>query len=156
MYDTLLVQTHARLASKLLMASGAVEKRERASICLLFERADEEIADVFVSEILDDYKSLDIVKIDYSSQLQRCNSSQLLFLLNTKTQNIESVVEYAKKRSKLTMSYDSSYLKFGVILSLHIGRSVKPYINFKSANVSGVQLGNALKRVAKPWKGGWL
>ncbi len=155
-YDTLLVDTHATLAPKLLMMSSVSKDIEHLSICIVCENTDDGVALRFKQTLHHKYKNIKTVSSHYVKMQSECSRSHMLFLFDAPDEIIAKSVKYAKLNHKLTMSYSSRYLDLGVLLSLHIGRSVKPYLNLSPSKEYGISFSNSLKRVSKLWKGGWI
>ena len=80
------------------------------------------------------------VKILQYENLNNKTKTTSLFLLESDEEDIKKAVEYAKHHSILTFSYNEKNLKHGVMMSLFIGKSVKPYINKSAIKNNNINL----------------
>lgn len=156
-YEPVLLETQAKLAPRLLMMSEGVEARsaDLLSICVIYEAGEGEVADAFAGMVRsaypDGWKSMRIriVKSRYEALETRCDRCELLYLLNADEEKVRRAVSYATAHRKLTMAYENRFLEYGVLMSLHVGRSVRPYLNLQQAKEAGIHFSSGLKRISK-------
>lgn len=156
-YEPVLLKTQAKLAPRLLMMTKGVAYKasNRFTICIVHEAGEERTAADIKDALLAYYPSgwqyhtMQIVTGKYSEMQRTCADSEILFLLNSSEETIRETVAFATATRKLTISYDSSYLEYGVLLSLYVGRSVRPYLNLMQAKKAGMHFDSDLKRISK-------
>lgn len=154
-YDNDLLNTYAKLSPRFILLSTQVDKIEdEINICLLHDKLDEKSALHFIELINDNYPkgikkySIKTTKT-YYEDIDSCKSSNLLFLLKSKSDVIDTTMVFAKQNKIMTISYDSTLLENGVDISLFLGRNVVPYLNMKSMREKEIELDNRLLRISK-------
>ncbi|MHC3993593.1 YfiR family protein [Thiomicrolovo sp. ZZH C-3] len=156
-YEPVLLETQAKLAPRFLMMSEGVADTDEGvlSICVVYDEGEEEVADAFAGMVRAAYpdgwkgKQIRIIKSRYGELEQRCGRCELLFLLSAEAPDIRRAVSFATAQHKLTVSYENRYLEEGVLISLHVGRSVRPYLNLTQAKAAGIHFSSGLKRISK-------
>ncbi|WP_416768718.1 YfiR/HmsC family protein [Sulfurimonas sp. ST-25] len=156
-YETVLLETQAKLVPRFLrMSTGVMNNVEgRLAICVVYDEGEAEVADAFAGMVRSAYpdgwkgERIWIVKSRYGSLERRCARSELLFLLNAEEPKVWRAVSFATAKRKLTVSYENRYLEEGVLVSLHVGRSVRPYLNLSQAKAAGIHFSSGLKRISK-------
>lgn len=157
MYETTLLQTQARLAPRILMLSEGVRFQTpyRFSLCVVHEPGDEAAAALFKESMLAyypngwQYHSMQLVDATYATMAADCNGSEIIYLLNASETEIAAAAAFAVNNQKLSMAYDSHYLSVGVMLSLSVGRAVRPYLNLGAAEKAGIDFDADLKRISR-------
>lgn len=138
----------------ILMSSQKERIKETIETCIISDKIDERTALLLIDKIYDAYPNgitnhpLKLTSSTYNS-IEKCQNSQLIFLLNTNEKNIEKTVQYAHDHAVLTMSYDPKYLENGVGTSLFFGRKVTPYLNINALRKNGIEIDNLLIRISK-------
>lgn len=157
MYETTLLQTQAKLAPRILLMGKGIPFKEpnRFSICIVHEPGDEKTAAAFKESLLANYPSgwrfhsMEVADSIYASMEQKCADSEMLYLLNTSEPNINKAVEMARRERKLTMAYEHHYLSYGVMLSLYVGRDIRPYLNLDATSDAGIAFENDLVEMSR-------
>lgn len=156
-YETVLLKTQAKLTPRLLLMTDGVafEAQNRFTVCIVREPGEEAVAGTFRDTLLAYYPSgwqyhtMQIVESPYETLEETCAGSEVLYLLNSSEANVRRAVAFATAKRKLTVSYENSYLSYGVLLSLHVGRSVRPYLNLLQAKRAHIRFDSDLKRISK-------
>jgi hypothetical protein len=123
-------------------------------VCIVNEKIDENTAFSLMDKLHDAYPNgisnhfLTTLNSTYTT-IDRCQNSQLIFLLNTNDKNIEKALQYSEVHKALVMSYDPKYLENGVEASLFLGRKVTPYLNISALRKNGIEVDNLLIRISK-------
>ena len=137
-----------------LMSSQKDKINDEISICVLHNDIDEKTAISLIEKTNNNYPHgiknyrLEFIRVTYSN-LGKCENSTLLFLLNSNEKSIEQALEFSRKKSILTISYDSMLLSSGVDMSMFFGRKITPYINVNSIRKKEIKLNNNLLRISK-------
>lgn len=160
-YDTTLLQTHAKLAPRLLFLSQGVmfEAPNRFGICIVHEAGDEKAAQTIESTLIAyyptglNYHSMTITRSLYARARTECIAHELLFLLDAPDDKIARIIRFASQNKKLTMSYDPRHVDAGALLSVHVGRRVEPILNVAAAKRSGIAFGTSLLQIARVQNG---
>jgi len=159
MYDQKLLQIHAKIAPRILYMIAAKNPlpATRLSIAIVYEEGDAKAARELCRYIDRAYpegmgdKTLNIEMISYAS-FEKVPENTLIFLLDASDSKIARVLAYAKKHRLITMSYHERYLEKGVLISLHIGKTLKPYLNILAAKESDIVFSSTLILVSKIYK----
>lgn len=136
------------------MSSQKEEIKENIELCILHDKIDERIALSLMDKLYDSYPKginkhlLKLTNTTYST-IEKCQSSQLIFLLSSNEKNIDKAVQYTHKHRAISMSYDPLYLEHGVQVSLFLGRKVTPYLNINELRKNGIDMDNLLIRISK-------
>ncbi len=151
-----MLQIHAKIAPRIILMNKNIkwDRSRKIYITILYEEGDESSADLLKSYIRKNYPNglknryIQISSILYDD-FKNSPKNSLVFLFDSSEFKIDKVLAYCIKNHIITMSYSSTYLKDGVILSLHVGRNLKPYLNIKAAKQSEIIFKNTLLSVSK-------
>lgn len=154
-YDDDTLTIFAKIMPRMVLMSSQKEQiKESIDICIASDKIDERTALTLIDKIHSSYPNgitnhqLRLINTTYST-LEKCQNSQLLFLLDSNDKNIEKTLQYAYIHRGLTMSYDPKYLENGVESSLFLGRKVTPYLNIYALRKNGIEIDNLLIRISK-------
>lgn len=154
-YDDETFTIFAKILPRMVLMSSPKERiKENIELCIINDKVDERTAIQLIDKINDAYPNgvanhpIKLTNSTYSS-IEKCQNSQLIFLLNTNEKNIENTLKYAYTHKTLTMSYDPKYLDNGVQTSLFLGRKVTPYLNINALRKNGIEVDNLLIRISK-------
>lgn len=154
-YDNDILNIFSKIIPRFIIMSSQKEKvKDTLEICILHDDIDASEALLLMHKINTDYPNgiqnykINLLKTTYT-EIKICENAQLIFMLNSSTNNIRKALNFSNQYNILTMSYDAGLLEDGVEISLFIGRKVLPYINMKAINKNKIQLDNILLRVSK-------
>lgn len=157
-YEPVLLRTEAKLAPRILLMTQGVSYAapNRFTVCIVSENGDS-AAEQFRNYLMGYYPSgwkyhtMQIVMSDFESVPEQCAQSELLYILHSSEDNVRETARYASKNRKVSMSYSDTYLRLGVLVSLYIGKDIRPYLNINQAKASNFHFDDDLKRVSKFW-----
>lgn len=155
LYDDEVLTVFAKIAPRLVLMSSQKERiKGNIEICVVNDKTDDRIAISLINKIHEAYaEGIKNYKINATNStyfaIDRCQKSQLIFLLNTGDKNIEKALQYAHQNGSLSMSYDPKYLENGVNASLFLGRKVSPYLNINTLHKNGIEVENVLIQISK-------
>ncbi len=155
-YNTQLMQVYAKIAPRLvLMTQSKADEPDKAiTISIVYEQGDKASAEQLRDAMLQNYpdglkeRELDIVLTPYARSLT-LSKSTLLFLLDTDEKVLKPTLKFAAQHNIPTMSYSNRFLQEGVILSLHLGKTVRPYLNLEAAKKNHIGIDNLLIQISK-------
>ena len=154
-YEQTILKSYAKIAPRIiLMSENHRQISENIEIFIVYEEGDEESAQLLKSYMLEGYPRglnnhlLKIKTVSYDS-FKDAPKYSLVFLFDGEDSHIQKVISFTKKKHILSMSYHYSYLDYGVLLSLHVGKTLKPYLNIKAAKESGIIFKNNLIAISK-------
>jgi len=155
-YENQLMQIYAKISPRLmLMTSRSIPiEGETIKIAVLYEKGDSNAAGKLVKLIQEAYpqglknRSLQIRTVSYTQALSLQEMS-LFFLLESDAKTIQPIIDFAKQQQILTVAYDNQLLAKGAIVSLHVGKTVRPYLNIKAARESRITFDHLLMKISK-------
>jgi len=74
--------------------------------------------------------------------------ANLYYLFPTNTKNIKRVIKQAQRVKALTFSYSKNDLKDGIMLSLEVGKKVKPIINLNAVKTHNITFRPILLKIS--------
>ncbi|NPA58940.1 MAG: YfiR family protein [Epsilonproteobacteria bacterium] len=142
-----LLSIHATLVPKIpLMDYKFREKLDNDAIKIIIyhDRATYKSAKLLKKKIDKKYKD-GINKHKIETKLISYNKKQSLkaniyYLLPSTKSNIKKALHYAKENNAITFSYSKSTLSDGCMISLNIGKRVKPIINLEAIKSGKISL----------------
>jgi hypothetical protein len=154
-YDDDTLTIFSKIIPRMILMSSQKELvKSTIQVCVTSDKIDEHTALSLIDKIQSSYPNgitnhpLQLINTSYAT-MEKCQNSQLIFLLDSNDQNIEKALKYAHNHAALTMSYDSKYLDNGVETSLFFGRKVTPYLNINALRKNGIEVDNLLIRISK-------
>ncbi|MDQ7067986.1 MAG: hypothetical protein Q9M40_08435 [Sulfurimonas sp.] len=155
-YNSDLLHIHATIFPKILLTDTQLQKKlvdGKIKIIILHSQQDQESAEKLKQEILSLYPTIDNTPLSIS--LQQYNNVKDLevatayYELNGEINAIAHVNKIALKNRRITFSLNESYLSFGTLFSLHIGKKVSPVINISSLKRSKIILNNIIFTIVR-------
>lgn len=155
-YNLDLLQIHATVFPKILLTDTQLKKKliqGAVKIIILYSKADRNTAEQLKKNILSLYSTINhyplhIYLKEYTS-FQTLEPATAYYQLYGNKNAIIRVNKAALKNAILTFSYTKSYLSYGTIFSLHIGKNVVPIINISALKKSKIILNNIIFTIAK-------
>lgn len=154
-YDDETLTLFSKIMPRMVIMSSQKERiKENIELCIVNDKIDERIALSLMDKLHNTYPNginknlLRLTNTTYST-IERCQNSQLVFLLSSNEQNIKKALQYTQKHTVISMSYDPLYLAYGVETSLFLGRKVTPYLNINELHKNGIEVDNLLIRISK-------
>lgn len=150
-----LLKIHAVLVPKIyLMDYNFKEKLKDNSItiAILYDSSSYRSAVLLKDKIetkyhqkIESYK-IKTVLLPYSKATK--SYANLYYLFPTTTENIKTVISQAQQLKALTFSYSKSDLKDGIMLSLEVGKKVRPIINLRAVKSNDITLRPVLLKIS--------
>lgn len=134
-YDETLLSIEAKLFPKIVVLEQHIKQKvsSHLSFVIITQEIDQEIAQDFKSKILEAYpdkllnKKIQIEIKSIDDVLDR-NLDAIIFL-HVEKEKLASLTSWTNRHNIVTLSYDSIDLDYGVVASIYIGKSTKPYLN---------------------------
>ncbi len=153
-----MLNIHAKIIPRIVLMSKVrqVDHNGTITIVLLYEKRARNDAESLKKKILQNYPN-GLSKRQLKIQLRYIDtftataapSGSLLFVCDIDEHKIASLVNMVTDKGLITMSLRESAIDLGVMVSLHVGRYVKPIINPKAAKKAGITFSNNLIRISK-------
>ena len=155
-YNTQIMQIYAKIAPRLVLMTTGQKPLANKSILIgiLYAEGDRKAAKKLAKLMHNAYPKglehslLDIRLFTYKDVAALQNIS-LLFFLENSPNVIEPILNFAKQKQILSIVYDNRLLAKGAMVSLYIGKTVKPYLNLKAVQQSGLSSDNVLMSISK-------
>ncbi|MCL4432721.1 MAG: hypothetical protein M1300_10405 [Epsilonproteobacteria bacterium] len=154
-YDDETLTLFSKIMPRMVLMSSQKELvKGNIDLCIVNDKIDERIALSLMDKLHNSYPNginknlLKLTNTTYSA-IERCQNSQLVFLLSSNEQNIKKALQYTRNHTAISMSYDPVYLANGVQASLFLGRKVTPYLNMNELHKHGIEVDNLLIRISK-------
>ncbi len=151
-----LLKVHAVLVPKIyLMDYGFKEKLQNNSIIisLLYDASSYKSAVSLKNKIDGKYRDGikgHSVKVKLTAYNSLANTqANIYYLFPTDRQNIKEVIKKANSNHALTFSYLNDDLKYGIMLSLKVGKRVKPIINLDAIKLHNITFRPVLLKISK-------
>jgi len=136
-YNDTIVDIEAKIFPKiaLLEESVALNKSKYLKITILAQKIDFDTALSFQKSIEFYYpKTINNKKITVSiqnSNFKDLNHTDAIISLYNTEQNLKNIALFANQKHIISFAYDPSYLTYGFLSSIYIGKSTQPYFNTK-------------------------
>lgn len=134
-YDDTLLSIEAKLFPKIAMLEKHIREKDssRLSLVILSKKRDISTAKELKSKILKNYPNKILnkkvyVDIKHPRDILDRDIDAVILLYN-KEKTIKNLLAWSNKHTILTLSYDAFDLKHGVVASIYLGKSTKPYLN---------------------------
>jgi hypothetical protein len=155
-YDQKILQIHAKIAPRILYMNESKKPNasQILSLVIVYESGDVKAAKELSNYINASYpnglgdKTIKIETVSYAS-FKSAPENSLIFLLDAPDDKVTKIVNYAQKNRLMSMSYQADYLDKNVLISLYIGKTLKPYLNIEVAKKSGIVFSSTLMSVSK-------
>ena len=134
-YDDTIIQIEAKLFPKIILLEENMQdsKKSEIKIVILSSKLDENVASRFKSAIEKNYpnrlagKKI-LVSVKTFSQAKKDTSDALIILKHSEDE-LTQIALWANKNHIISFAYDPYYLEYGVLASIYIGKTTKPFLN---------------------------
>jgi hypothetical protein len=139
-YDSTLLQIGAKLFPKVVLMEKGTKERLQSTLRLVIitTQSDKKTAQQLSKAIERQYGgvlssyTLSLTIASPKEALEITHAHGFFLLLEPNEDILTPLLVHAHDHKILTFSFDPALLQKGVAVSLHIGRSVKPYINLST------------------------
>ena len=132
-YNPTIIELEAKLFPKMLVLSEELKKdAPNLYICIITKETDMRHAQLFKEIIQKNYKEKltgknVVVTIRNFDDIEHYPDG--IIVLQHTQKEIERIANWANANKIVSFSYDPTYLEHGILASLYIGVSTKPYLN---------------------------
>jgi len=152
-----ILKIHASIMPKIFLLAHGYEnniQNNTITITIAHNQTNQINARYLKNEILSKYKKLssyDIeVKIIKYKDIISCNkSTNILYLLPSNNKDLKRAVKVARGYHALTFSYAIDDLQNNAMISMNIGKSVKPILNLEAIKESNLSFKPVLLSISK-------
>ena len=154
-YDNTLLDSEAKLFPKIAMLEKNIKNKNSAvlSLVIVSKKIDFSIAKKLKLRILKNYPNKILnkkvnVRIKRINQLSPNNIDALIVLSHPKKAT-QALALWTNQNNILSFSYDASDLDNGIVASIYIGKTTKPYINKRVLQKHNFSFDSYLLQVSK-------
>lgn len=156
-----LLEIHATLMPKILLLENNIKqkiKNNKIHITIAYEQNNYKDMKFLKQSIKRKYPDgisgyeIDVDLIEYAN-FEKCDiNTNLLYIFPSSKKNIDNMVKEYKACHAITFASDKEYLDNNVMLSIDLGKKVKPIINLKAVKESGISFRPILLSISKVYK----
>ncbi len=154
-YNTNIINIEAKLFVKIALLEEGIRSSDSPilSIYILAKKIDENAAKKFQSAIEADYpnvllnKRVTVQIVQFNTAMQQ--KPDAVIVLQHKKKELQEIAAWANKNKIVSFAYDPAYLKNGLLVSLYLGKTTKPYLNKKVIQEYGFVFNSYLMQLSK-------
>jgi len=132
-YNSTVLELEAKLFPKIILLSEQVDKDAiYLDIYIITKEIDKESAQE-LKYLIEDYypekisgKTIRVTLREFENFKKKPDA---LIVLHHSAKELEKIALWANKNRIISLAYDPSYMQYGIIASLYIGKVTKPYLN---------------------------
>lgn len=136
-YDTPLLQISSKLFPKILFIEKGTKERIQSSIHLVIVASPsyQETARLFSKMVQNQYPDgindypIQITVVSIKEAFSIKNTHGIIFMIPPDEPMLDSLIKHTYENKILTFCFNPSLLRNGVVISIYIGKNVKPYLN---------------------------
>jgi len=132
-YNSTVLELEAKLFPKIILLSEQIDKKAPyLDLYIITEDIDRESAQDLKYMIEDYYpkkisnKTIRVSIKEFSSFKKRPDA---LIVLYHNAKELTQIALWANKNNVISLAYDPSYMEYGIMGSLYVGKVTKPYLN---------------------------
>ena len=154
-YDCTIINIEAKLFPKIALLEKRIEddKSEFLNIAILSSDIDAYFANKFKNSINAHYpdaisnKKIIVTTAIFDNNLKE--KPDAVIVLYHSPQELRQIASWANKNKILSFAYDRDYLEYGLLASIFIGKSIKPYLNGATIKKYGFVFDSYLLQLSK-------
>ena len=132
-YDATILELEAKIFPKMLLFSDSLDKKsQKLSIYIIAQEIDVKNAE-YLQDLIHTYypEKISGKKIEVSiKEFQEFSKKpDAIIVLDCDEERLHKIANWANKNGVISLAYDPYYMSYGILASLYIGKSVKPYLN---------------------------
>ena len=152
-----ILKIHASIMPKIFLLAHGFENdihNNTILISIAHNQTNKKSAIYLKNEIKSKYKKLNSYDIEVKTinykDINRCNkTTNILYLLPTNNEDLKQAVNIAKKCHALTFSYAIDDLENNAMVSVNIGKKVKPILNLSAIKESNLSFRPVLLSISE-------
>ena len=159
--DNTLLDIHATIMPKVLLLEYDIEKKikdKKIYIMIAYEKNNYNDMKFLRDAIKRKYPNgisgykIEITLLRYS-EYDKCDPrANLLYIFPSSSKNINKLIKDYKKCNTVTFASDKEYLDNDAMISIDVGKKVKPIINLDAIKKSGISFKPVLLSISKVYK----
>ncbi|MCW9026053.1 MAG: YfiR family protein [Thiovulaceae bacterium] len=159
--DNSLLDIHATIMPKVLLLEHDIEKKivdNKIHITIAYEKNSYKDMKFLKKSIETKYPKgisgykIEIDFINYDS-FQECKKhTNILYIFPSSQDNINNLITKYNECHAITFASQKEYLKNNAMISIDVGKKVKPIVNLKAVKASGISFKPVLLSISKVFK----
>lgn len=159
-YDTPLLQISSKLFPKILFMEKGTKERIQTSInfVIIASPANQEAARHFSNMMQNQYPdginehSLRISIVSAKEAMNMKNVHGMILMMSPDEHILEALIEHTYANKILTFCFDPSLLRSGAVISVYIGKNVKPYLNISALKKASFSFEYSFIKLSVPFE----
>ena len=152
-YNATLLVLEAKIFPKMILLNENIDKdAQDLSIYILSEEIDVHVAVELKENIEANYPdkvSGKFIKVYVKKFDTFTNFPDAVIVLNHEEEKLEEIALWANENGVISLGYDPAYMEYGILGSLYLGISTKPYFNAKKILKHGFIFNPNLLKISK-------
>lgn len=134
-YEMNIVHIEAKLFPKIALLEKQIQKSDapNLNIYIFAKNIDLDVAQSFKAQIEANYpdallnKKIVVRVMDFTQDMKQKPAA--VIVLQHSNRELKKIAAWANKNRIITLAYDPAYLNNGLLVSIHIGKTIQPYLN---------------------------
>jgi hypothetical protein len=132
-YNSIILELEAKLFPKMILLSEDLDKNATAlNIYIIAKEIDTHSAEQFKKLIKSNYPDKILgkkVEVSVKKFKHFKDLPNALIVLRHNEEELSKIALWANKNKIISLAYDPSYMQYGILASIYIGKTTKPYLN---------------------------
>lgn len=156
-----LLEIHATIMPKVLLLEHNVENKiidNKINITIAYENNNykdmkflQKAIELKYPEGLSGYK-IEVNSMNYKEFTKCDNATNILYIFPSSKDNIDKLITLFRQCSVITFASQQEYLKNNAMISIDVGKKVKPIVNLNAVKASGISFKPVLLSISKVYK----
>ena len=159
--DNSLLDIHATIMPKVLLLEHNIEDKiinNKINITIAYEKNSYKDMKFLKKAIESKYPNgisgyeIEIDFINYDAFTKCKETTNILYIFPSSQKNINNIINEYRKCDAVTFASEKEYLENGAMISIDVGKKVKPIVNLKAVKRSGISFKPVLLSISKVYK----
>ncbi len=146
---------------KVIMLEKDIEKKiknKTIHIAIAYEQSNYKDMKYLIQEILREHPdgisgyNIRISLIKYSEFKESDSNTNMLYMFPSSKDNLEKLTKAYYSSKAITFASNKEYLKYNAMISIDVGKKVKPIVNLVAIKNSGIKFKPVLLSISKVFK----
>lgn len=152
-YNSIILELEAKLFPKMILLSEDLDKNTTSlNIYIIAKEIDIHTAEQFKKLIESNYPdkiSGKKVQVSVKKFKHFKDLPNAIIVLRHSEEQLSKIALWANNNKVLSLAYDPSYMQYGILASIYIGRTTKPYLNKTAIQKYGFVFNPYLLKLSK-------
>lgn len=154
-YDTIVFDIEAKLFPKMVLLEKNIQMKSAQEVVLVIfaQEVDFEAANELKNKIMQKYSkgilNKEIVVRVETFNAYNCFNIDAVIVLGHEKKSVQKIASWANKNKILSFAYDPADLENGILASIYIGKTTKPYLNAEVIKTYNFEFDSYLLQLSK-------